>query len=257
MTTIKTLHFATIILSGWLVMCSMSHLIKISEKRLRRFLLFFGCSMLAAMIIFIGDPFNILATTPVFLAIVLLTCEGSIWQRITIGLMFSSTIFSFNALRDNYIHDLMFPPKRYGITSLIPVNSYINDFFSGIQAEHGYCISALFSLPFTLVLYLCIRKFAPDKDYTLSDSLWQLLFLLTITPLGTVLAVVTLFRSSNFYIDIFVHREYSILLLISCLPSSAWLLVRHGISKTAETGTAKYAWGNQPQVLRSDGAAAL
>lgn len=215
MTTIKTLHFATIILSGWLVMCSMSHLIKISEKRLRRFLLFFGCSMLAAMIIFIGDPFNILATTPVFLAIVLLTCEGSIWQRITIGLMFSNTIFSFNALRDNYIHDLLFPPKRYGITSLIPVNSYINDFFSGIQAEHGYCISALFSLPFTLVLYLCIRKFAPDKDYTLSDSLWQLLFLLTITPLGTVLAVVTLFRSSNFYIDIFVHREYSILLLIS------------------------------------------
>lgn len=215
MTTIKTLHFAAIILSGWLVMCSMSHLIKISEKRLRHFLLFFGCSMLAAMIIFIGDPFNILATTPVFLAIVLLTCEGSIWQRITIGLMFSSTIFSFNALRDNYIHDLLFPPKRYGITSLIPVNSYINDFFSGIQAEHGYCISALFSLPFTLVLYLCIRKFAPDKDYTLSDSLWQLLFLLTITPLGTVLAVVTLFRSSNFYIDIFVHREYSILLLIS------------------------------------------
>lgn len=65
-TLIKALHFAAILLSGWLVMRSMSHLIRISEKRLRRFLLFFGCSILASMIIFIGDPFNILATTPVF-----------------------------------------------------------------------------------------------------------------------------------------------------------------------------------------------
>ena len=112
-TLIKALHFAAILLSGWLVMRSMSHLIRISEKRLRRFLLFFGCSILASMIIFIGDPFNILATTPVFLAIVLLTCEGSIWQRITIALMFSNTIFSFSALRDNYIHDLLFPPELF------------------------------------------------------------------------------------------------------------------------------------------------
>lgn len=216
-TFIKVLHFAAIVLSGWLVMCSMSHLIRISEKRVRRFLLFFGCSMLASMIIFIGDPFNILATTPVFLAIVLLTCEGSIWQRITIGLMFSSTIFSFNALRDNYIHDLLFPPESNGFTVIIFGDSNISQHLTEtlMQSEHGYCVSGLFALPFTLVLYLCIRKFAPDKDYTLSDSMWRLLFLLTVTPLGTVLAVVTLFRSSNFYIDIFVHREYSILLLIS------------------------------------------
>lgn len=78
-TFIQILHGVTTLLSGWLMMRSMSHLIKISEKRWRRFLLFFGCSLLASMIIFIGDPFNILATTPVFLAIVLLTCEGSIW----------------------------------------------------------------------------------------------------------------------------------------------------------------------------------
>lgn len=214
-TLIKVLHFAAILLSGWLVMRSMSHLIRISEKRLRRFLLFFGCSILASMIIFIGDPFNILATTPVFLAIVLLTCEGSIWQRITIALMFSNTIFSFSALRDNYIHDLLFPPELYGVTVFISGDSPIIDLFSEVSAQHGYSVSSLTTLPFALVLYLCAKKFAPDKDYTLSDSMWRLLFLLTITPLGIVLAVVTLFRSGNFSIDIFVHREYGVLLLIS------------------------------------------
>ena len=216
-TLINALHFAAIVLSGWLVMRSMSHLIRISEKRWKRFLLFFGCSLLASMIIFIGDPFNILATTPVFLAIVLLTCEGSIWQRITIGLMFSSTIFSFNALRDNYIHDLLFPSVPNGFTVLIFGSSDRSHPLTEIllQSEHGYCISALFTLPFALVLYLCTRKFAPDKDYTLSDSMWRLLFLLTVTPLGTVLAVVTLLRPYNSSFDIFVHREYGVLLLIS------------------------------------------
>lgn len=84
-----------------------------------------------------------------------------------------------------------------------------------MSVQHGYSVSSLTTLPFALVLYLCAKKFAPDKDYTLSDSMWRLLFLLTITPLGIVLAVVTLFRSGNFYIDIFVHREYGVLLLIS------------------------------------------
>ena len=150
-TLINALHFAAIVLSGWLVMRSMSHLIRISEKRWKRFLLFFGCSLLASMIIFIGDPFNILATTPVFLAIVLLTCEGSIWQRITIGLMFSSTIFSFNALRDNYIHDLLFPSVPNGFTVLIFGSSDRSHPLTEIllQSEHGYCISALFTLPYS------------------------------------------------------------------------------------------------------------
>lgn len=212
-TFIQILHDVTTLLSGWLVMRSMSHLIKISEKRWRRFLLFFGCSLLASMIIFIGDPFNILATTPVFLAIVLLTCEGSIWQRITIGLMFSMTIFSFNALRDNYIHDLLFPTKTNGFSVIVFGGDIGNEIL--MQSEHGYSISSLFTLPFALVLYLYTRKFAPDKDYSLSDSMWRLLFLLTITPLGIVLSVATLFRPYNSFFDIFVHREYGILLLIS------------------------------------------
>ena len=218
MTTIlKILHAATTLLSGWLVMHAMSYLLEISGKRLKRFLLFFGCCLLCSMIIFIGDPFNILATTPVFLAIILLTCKGSFWQKITIGLMFSGTIFSFNALRDNYVHDLLFSTGQDGITVLIFGNGDISSLFSEVYSltEHGYRISCTLILPFALILYLCTRKIAPDKDYTLTDSMWRLLFLLTITPLGIVLAVVTLFRPVDAYFDIFVHREYAVLLLIA------------------------------------------
>lgn len=194
-TLIKILYLVSILLSGWLVMHAMAYLLPIPGKRFRRFLLFLGCLTLCVMIIFIGDPFNILATTPFFLAVILFTCGGSFWQKITIGLMFSSTVLSFSALRDNYIHDLL-PGglERY---------------------DHNYAVSCLFTLPFTLTLYLYTRKFAPDRDYTLSDSMWRLLLLLTVIPLGIVLNVVTLFRLSDYNFNALAHREHAIFLLIA------------------------------------------
>lgn len=197
-TALKFLHAAAILSSAWLLMHTMSYLIKISPKKPGRLLMFGGCGLLCSMIIFIGDPINILSTTPVFLIVVLLTCEGSFWKRVTIGLMFSSTILSFNALRDNYIHDLL--PQTL------------------CQVEHGFTVSCLFSLPFAIILYLCTRKLAPERDYTLSDSMWRLLFLLSITPLGIVLNVVSLFQlSGQKSINIQSHREYAVLLLIALL----------------------------------------
>ncbi len=217
-TFIKTLHFAAILLSGWLVMHAMSYLIEISGKRLRRFLLLCGCFLLCIMIIFIGDPFNILFTIPVFLLIVLFTCKGSFWQKLTIGLMFANTVFSFNALRDNYIHDLLFPLGPSGLTVVIFGDSNTASLLTEtlMQSEHGYHISYLFTLPFALVLFLCTRKFAPDKNYTLSDSMWRLLLFLTILPLGIVLDVVTLFPIDDYEtISIRIHQEYVVLLLIA------------------------------------------
>lgn len=216
-TLIKILLAAANLLSGWLVMHAMSCLIEISGKRFRRFLLFFGCYLLCSMIMFIGDPINILGTALVFLVIVLLTCEGSFLQRLTIGMMFSGTVFSFNALRDNYIHELLFSTGADGVTVLIFGDGDFSSLFSDAYSltEHGYRITCTFILPFALLLYLCTRKIAPDKDYTLSDSMWRLLLLLTITPLGIVLTVVTLFRPVDIYFDIFLHREYAVLLLIA------------------------------------------
>lgn len=197
MTVLNILHIGTMLLSAWLIMHAMSTLIEISRNWPRRLLMFVGCYLLGGMVIFIGDPVNILSTTLVFLIIVFLTCKGSFWQKLTIGPMFSSTVFSFNALRDNYIYDLL--PEVFR------------------KVEHGFPFARLFSLPFAMILYLCSRKFAPDKDYALSDSMWKLLFLLTITPLGIVLDVVTLFRRYDISIDARAHQEYAVLLIIALL----------------------------------------
>lgn len=218
-TLMRMLHFIAILLSGWLIMRAMSWLLPVSEKRFRRFLLFIGCTFLCSMIIFIGDPFNILGTTPVFLAIVLVTCEGGFWQKITIGLMFSSTVFSFSALRDNYIHDFLYQTVQDEIAVLLFRDNHTYGLFpeAWMQSVHGYHISYLFTLPFALILHFCTRKFAPDKEYALSDSMWRLLFLLTVIPLGIVLDVVTLLQRYDYEVNIMAHKEYAVLLLIALL----------------------------------------
>ena len=196
MITILNICFIIIFLAcAWLTMHAMAYVIDISEKWYRRLLLFAGCYLLCVMIIFIEDPVNILFTIPFFLTAILLSCRGSFWQKVTIGLMFSSTIFSFNALRDNYIPALLPETCR--------------------QIEHGFPFARLCSLPFTLMLYLYTRQFAPDKNDTLSDSMWRLLLLLTVTPLGIVLDVVVLFHPYNDYTLAQPPPEYAILLLIS------------------------------------------
>lgn len=215
---IKILQFTSVLLSGRLVMCAMSYLINVSPKRIKRILLLFGCALLCVMVIFIGDPFNILLITLVFAAIVLLTCEGSFWQKITIGMMFSCTVLSFNALRDNYIHDFLFPARQDGITVLLFRGS--GSIFSDplILTDHGYRISCTLILPFALLLSLGTRKFAPDKDYSLSDNMWRLLLFLLTLPLGIVLVVVALFPVSDYDpITIQSHPECAILLLIALL----------------------------------------
>lgn len=219
-TLIKTLHFAAIFLSGWLVIHALSHLLKISEKRFRHLLLFFGCSLLCSTVIFIGDPYNILAITPVFLAIVLFTCEGSFWQKTAIALMFSCTIISFGALRDNYIHDLIFPAESDGFTAIIFGNSNTGNLLTEtwIQSGLGYHVSYLFTLPFALILFLYTRKNAPDKEYSLSDSMWRLLLFLTVIPFGIVLDVVVLFPINEYAtINLRIHIVYVVLLLITLL----------------------------------------
>lgn len=179
-------NFFLIVLDGWVLMHALGHLIKMKERYLWRFLLFFSCTVLGDMVIFIGDAFNILATIPFFLAAVFFSCEGSLWKKITIGAMFASTIFSFNALRDNYLIALLPLPSQYLLLSQ-------EEYFMIYETRYWHDLRMMFSALFAILLYLGIRKYAPDKEYTLSDSLWKLLFLLTATPFGIVLSLTTLF----------------------------------------------------------------
>ena len=108
--------------------------------------------------------------------------------------MYASTVFAFNVLRDNF---------------LIPLDMRAN------SRPLSLVLSPSFSLMLALLLYLANRKFAPDKDYRLSDSLWKLLLLLTATPLGIVLSLVllTVLEQADLIIDKTSFRSVCIVLL--------------------------------------------
>lgn len=186
------------IAAAWLIMHTIEYLIEISTQRRKRLILLASCYVLNIMIIYIGDPFNILMTTLIFLVVIIFTCKGSLWKKVTIGLIFVSTVFSFSALRDNYLY------------AHTPLFIYV-----GLDRSIPCTASCLFAL----FLYIGMRKFAPDQDYELSDSMWKLLFLLTAVPVGIVLDVVVLFQryDNNNYTPTYKHYEYAILLVIALL----------------------------------------
>ena len=209
------IEFCFLLCSSWLIMHAMEYLIKIADGRFKRFLMFTICWVLSGMVIFIGDPFNILASTLCFLITIFITCEGTLWKKITIGTMFASTILSFNALRDNYLTTLIDIAERsLYLQTQVP---YDGATIAMLHPNYTSILRVLASLPFSVFLYIGIRKFAPDKDYTLSDSLWKLLFLLTATPFGIVLTLTTLFDwryHQVYFANIYVQPvEYLVLLL--------------------------------------------
>lgn len=176
-------------------------LIPLSENRLKRFLMFFSCFISVGMVIFLGDFTNILPTFFLFLFTIHFTCKGSFVKKTAVGLLFSSTVFAFNVLRDNCILNL---------------NTFYYD------RPYVTMVSSFSSILFTLFLFLWTRIFAPEKNYELSDSMWKLLILLTVPPLGIVLSLVLLYditfwdtysiqhTGANYF-----HREYMALLIIS------------------------------------------
>ena len=213
------IELCILLCSAWLIMHAMESLIKIADRRFKRFLMFIICWVLSGMVIFIGDPFNILASTLCFLITIFITCEGTLWKKITIGTMFASTILSFNALRDNYLISLIDIAERSVYMQMqVPYNGATSVL---LYPDLTLILRALTSLPFSVFLYIGIRKFAPDKDYTLSDSLWKLLFLLTATPFGIVLTLTTLFDWQHhqiYFYNIYVQPvEYLVLLFIAII----------------------------------------
>lgn len=179
--------------SAWMIMRSMEYLIDLKQNKrfLMRCAMLIGCAFLSATIIFIGDFFNILIITFFFIALVLICCEGSFWKRLTLGTMYTSTVLSFNALRDNYLKPLfevleiyIFPERQ------IQYNKY---FIENLSLSFIQAASVLASFMFSLLLYISTKKSALDKDYTLSDDLWKLILLLTISPFGIIISLGALF----------------------------------------------------------------
>lgn len=138
-------------------------------------LLLFGCSwLLSSMPFFIGDLVNLPPTVLIFVAGILLGCEGSLLKKLSLSFMLISLTSSFSVLIDNY---------------LLSADS-------GIPTEQERIVYLSVKLLFYLMIYCSVKKFVPKKSYELSNRLWSLLGLLTLTPFCTVLSVV-LFQEYN------------------------------------------------------------
>lgn len=218
------------LVSGWLIMGALKYLIETDSRWWKQCVLFFSCWLLDTAIIYVGDPFNILAVLPCFLSAVFLCCRGSLWKRGTVGLMYSCTFFSYNAIRDNFLHVLVayvleiFPPPRFMAHSDLYTYSGIYSSASVIHmtelhTQYLQIFITVSSFLFAVLLHLFIRKFAPDKDYTLPDRLWRLLLLLTATPFGVVLNTVLLFdnKDADALFSLKGSFKYAILLIFTLL----------------------------------------
>lgn len=133
----------------------------------RRLILFFGCTVSGNMVIFFGDWGNLPPSAALFMTGILLGCEGGLMKRVTLGMMLVSTISAYSAILDNLPG---FAPA--------PV-MYV------ILRGAGF-----------LILYLCVRRLSPDREFELGAMLWRVLLLLTVVPVGIVISIV-LMTSEN------------------------------------------------------------
>lgn len=167
------------VMGGCLLM-AVGRLLKLRTGRLRRLLLVAACGFLGGMVIYLADWGNIVPTFLFFLAAIMICCEGSTIKRLTVGLMMASTVFSFNALIDNWT-----------------------------LFYHMYQVLA--KLVFCTVLWLLIWRYGPEREFELSPSMWRLLFVLTLPPVGIVFSLVLL----SDYDTERISAQYLILLLLS------------------------------------------
>lgn len=192
----------------WFLMHALERLIKTKKQHWKRLLLFFCCWYLIGNPILIGDPINILTTAPGFLLILFITCQGSAWKKTAIGILYANTVFSFNALRDNYLNNTSY------ILTFTEYEEYIRTYQPKI-----FVISSTASFLFSALLYAGIKKCMPDRDYELADRLWKLIFLLSATPFCIMLSI-TVFLNTDTAVPYFLPRqsmECLVLITISLL----------------------------------------
>lgn len=150
---------------------ALTGLIRVKDKRWCKVLLLFNCWQAGSMIIFINDIVNLTISLAAFLTILWITCKGSSLKKITLGLMFSSSVYAFSGFWDNCV---AFWAHKFHIDQLY---------------ADMYLFGRLF---FAMILYLTIRFQKTDKDFELSEALWRLMLFLTLSPIGIMLSVLLL-----------------------------------------------------------------
>lgn len=151
-------------LSGLFTYLSFTRFLPAKNVRWKKVVLFIGQLSTVHMVIFVGDPINILGILPVYFLCVLVCASGRFIAKTAVGLIFFTITISINAIIDNIF---------------LPIFNNVHLVFS--------------RLPFWLLIYLGLRCFFPGKkeEIHLSKRLWLLLNGLTIAPFAAVLAGIT------------------------------------------------------------------
>ncbi|MDE7324652.1 MAG: GHKL domain-containing protein [Lachnospiraceae bacterium] len=170
----------------------LSYLIEIRREWRQRLLLVTGSFILIYMVIYTGDSVNFTCAILFFLFCVWIACKGTRLKRLTIGLMLASTILALNGLFDSCIANFLWDGSE-------------------VLFDLQYVFFRLLS---TLFLYLCICRHRPESDFELSPSLWRLVLLLCIPPLGIVFSLV-MFAPYNMSVPLI--RLYAALFFVAVL----------------------------------------
>lgn len=136
-------------------------LFHIKKSLFAHFVLLFISFLIVAMVIFIGDWYNLPPTFLLYLAGIQYACTDSRAKKLTLALMLSSTVFAGNIFCDNIV-----------------------------EGYSQIWLMALIRVLFSSLLYLLVRFRGPEKETELGDSLWHLLLFLTLVPIGTILSIV-------------------------------------------------------------------
>lgn len=141
--------------------CAANNLFRIKRRWWTLFFLVVLAYLASGTVVYIGDWANLPLTFLILLIIIWVCSEDSGWKKISVGLLFGSTMFAWNAIVDNFI-----------------------------WSHFDYYL--LPRIIFCAVFFVGTRLLAPERDYDLEPNMWRLILLLTMVPVGNVLSVVLL-----------------------------------------------------------------
>lgn len=142
---------------------TVTYFVQVKKKWWAKIGIFIVSFLLTGMIMYIGEWTNFPPTFGVVLLGTYLCCEGSSLKKITFGLLSVTVYCTANALFDNYL-DISDSDRYWG------------------------------RFLFAVVLFVGMKLFfrSADREEELSSSMWGLLILLILTPLGIVFSVILL-----------------------------------------------------------------
>ena len=152
-------------LNGFFIYRLFTRFAVVKSRVIWKVLLYLLLAGSSGMVIWVGDH-NLILTFPVYLAVCLCCTRGDRFGRMAVILTFFCMEMSVCALIDTYI-------------------TFSNVFY--YEYITGICRTVIYA-----VVYLLLKKKLPVKEISLPERLWKIILGLSVMPLCSMLAVVTL-----------------------------------------------------------------